>query len=197
MNYYIELTLINNNDLSFTKLWTSIYTQLHLAFVQQKDPNEQIPYGISFPEYKSVEIKGKQLNLLGSKLRIFAESEHVLQKLNLDKSLERLTDYVHLKSIKPVGNVVQYLTVSRCRPQASAVNLARRYAKRHHISIEDALKRLEGFEQIFEDSPYLHLKSFSGNRDFSMCIKQTRLGEPSNGLFSTYGLSAKSTVPHW
>lgn len=197
MQNYIEITLIKDSDISPYFVWSKLYTQLHLAFVQQKDTNEQIPYGVSFPEYKSVEIKGKQLKLLGSKLRIFAESEQALQKLNLDRWLERLTDYVHIKSAKPVENVAQYLTVSRCRSQASAENIARRYAKRHHISVEDALNRLEGFKQRLEDFPYIQLKSLSGNRDFSLCIKQTIVVEISIGLFSTYGLSAKSTVPHW
>jgi len=197
MDYYIELTLIKDSEISPYFIWSKLYTQLHLAFVEQKDANEQIPYGVSFPEYKSTQMKDKQIMLLGSKLRVFANSADELQKLDLDKWLERLTDYVHVKSPKQVENVTQYLTVNRYRPQASAENLARRYARRHGVSLEDALKRLEGFKQKLEPFPYIQIKSLSGAREFSLCIKQTKTTQPNIGKFSTYGLSARSTVPHW
>lgn len=197
MNYYLEITLINDKEFGFSRLWTAVYTQLHLAFVEQKDANEQIPYGVSFPEYKSTQMKGKQIMLLGSKLRVFANSADELQKLDLDKWLTRLTDYVHIKSPKRVESVTHYLTVNRYRPQASAENLARRYARRHGASLEDALKRLEGFKQKLEPFPYIQLKSLSGAHEFSLCIKQTTKAQPNIGKFSTYGLSATSTVPHW
>ena len=197
MHYYIELTLIKDSEISPYFIWSKLYTQLHLAFVEQKDANEQIPYGVTFPEYKSAEIKGKRIILLGSKLRVFANSVNELQKLDLDKWLARLTDYVHIKSAKQVENVTQYLTVNRYRPQASAENLARRYARRHGISVEGALKRLDGFKQKLEPLPYIQLKSLSGTREFSLCIKQTVVEQANTGKFSTYGLSATSSVPHW
>ncbi len=197
MNYYLEITLINDKEFGFSRLWSSVFTQLHLAFVEQKDANEQIPYGVSFPEYKTVENKGKRLMLLGSKLRVFANSADELQKLDLNKWLERLTDYVHINSPKQVGNVTQYVTVSRHRPKANAENLARRYARRHHLSYEDAVKRMDGYKQLYEDYPYIQLKSLSGNREFSLCIQQKIVAKPTIGLFSTYGLSGVSTVPNW
>lgn len=197
MDYYIELTLIKDSEISPYFIWSKLYTQLHLAFVEQKDANEQVPYGVSFPEYKSTQMKDKQIMLLGSKLRVFANSADELQKLDLDKWLARLTDYVHVKSPKRVENVTHYLTVNRYRPQASAENLARRYARRHGVSLEDALKRLEGFKQKLEPFPYIQLKSLSGAREFSLCIKQTTKAQPNIGKFSTYGLSTTSTVPHW
>ncbi|MDP3743611.1 MAG: type I-F CRISPR-associated endoribonuclease Cas6/Csy4 [Methylotenera sp.] len=197
MKFYTELTIVNSTNISFSVAWSKLFTQLHLAFVEQKDANEQIPYGVSFPEYKSVEVKGKQIMLLGSKLRVFANSADELEKLNLDKWLERFTDYVHIKSAKQVDHITHFLTVNRYRPQASAENLARRYASRHNVSVEDALKRLEGFKQKLEPYPYIQLKSLSGAREFSLCVKQTTVEQSKAGKFSTYGLSATSTVPHW
>lgn len=197
MQHYIELTLIKDSEISPYFIWSKLYTQLHLAFVEQKDANEQIPYGVSFPEYKTVENKGKPFMLLGSKLRLFANSTDELQKLDLNKWLERLTDYVHVKSPKAVGEVTQHLTVNRYRPKASAENLARRYARRKNISIEEALKRLEGYQPKHAPFPYIQLKSLSGERDFSLCINQHVVEKAVVGKFSTYGLSASSTVPHW
>ena len=197
MQHYIELTLIKDSEISPYFIWSKLYTQLHLAFVEQKDANLQIVYGVSFPEYKQIEAKGKKITLLGSKLRVFANSLQELEQLNLDKWLERLTDYVHIKSPKQVENVTHYLTVNRYRPQANAGNLARRYASRHDVSVDDALKRLEGFNQKLEPYPYIQLKSLSGGSDFSLCINQQAIEKQTNGKFSTYGLSATSTVPHW
>ncbi len=197
MKFYIELTIVSSTEISFSVAWSKLFTQLHLAFVEQKDANEQTPYGVSFPEYKTVESKGKRLMLLGSKLRVFANSADELQKLDLDKWLERLTDYVHVKSPQQVKGVTQYLTVNRYRPKASAENLARRYARRKNISVEEALKRLEGYQPKHDPFPYIQLKSLSGERDFSLCINQQIVEKAVAGKFSTYGLSATSTVPHW
>ena len=197
MKFYIELTIVNSTDITFSTAWSKLFTQLHLAFVEQKDANEQIAYGVSFPEFKTVEAKGKKITLLGSKLRIFANSMQALEQLNLDNWLERLTDYVHIKSAKQVENATQYLMVNRHRPQASLGNLARRYVSRHNVSLDDALMRLEGFNQKIEPYPYIQLKSLSSGNDFSLCINQKLADKEDAGKFSTYGLSATSTVPHW
>lgn len=197
MHYYQELTLIKDSEISPYFIWSKLYTQLHLAFVEKKDANEQISYGVSFPEYKTIEARGKQLMLLGSKLRVFANSLEELQKLNLDKWLERLTDYVHVKSPKKVENVTHYLTVNRYRPKATKEKLARRFALRHSVTCEDALTRLEGYAAKHETFPYIQQKSLSGDRAFSLCIKQQHVEKQNLGKFSTYGLSATSTVPHW
>jgi len=206
MDYYIELTLIKDSEISPYFIWSKLYTQLHLAFVEQKDANEQIPYGVSFPEYKVTEAKGKPLMLLGSKIRIFASSVDELEKLNLAKWLERLTDYVHIKSASPSKAASSYLVVNRYRPKPNIERLARRQARRKNISIEQAIeyltqvdkeKNLHGYAQAWAPYPYIQMKSLSGDGEFSLCIKQTVVEHANIGKFSTYGLSATSTVPHW
>ena len=207
MKFYIELTVINSADISFSIAWSKLYTQIHLAFVEMQDANAQVPVGVSFPEYKVGESKGKALMLLGDKLRIFAQNEATLIKLNLPKWLARLEDYVHIKSIKPVpDNVLNYLLVSRYRPKSNIELVARRIVKRKQITLEQAMeylntvdeaKKLKGYEKRWEPFPYIQMKSLSGKQDFSLCISQTTVDEIKVGVFSTYGLSAQSTVPHW
>lgn len=207
MKFYIELTVINSADISFSTAWSKLYTQLHLALVEIQDANAQVPIGVSFPEYKEGESKGKKLMLLGSKLRIFAKDEATLTKLNLTKWLARLEDYIHLKSIKPVPeNVQNYLVVSRYRPKSNIELIARRIVKRKKITFElaieylntvDEAKKLKGYKQDWEPFPYVQLKSLSGKQDFSLCISQTTVDEMKGGTFSTYGLSSQSTVPYW
>ena len=207
MKFYIELTVINSANISFSTAWSKLYTQLHLALVEMQDTNAQVPIGVSFPEYNVGESKGKKLMLLGSKLRIFAQDEATLFKLNLPKWLARLEDYIHIKSITPVPeNVQNHLVVSRYRPKSNIELVARRIVKRKQITLDlaiaylntvDEAKQLKGYEQKWEPFPYIQLKSLSGKQDFSLCISQTTVDEIKGGVFSTYGLSSQSTVPHW
>ncbi len=203
MNYYIELTLINDKELGFSKLWSVVYTQLHLAFVEMQDTNAQIPIGVSFPEYKVGESKGKAFMLLGSKLRIFAQDEATLTKLNLPKWLARLEDYVHIKSIKPVPeNVQNHLVVSRYRPKANIELVARRIVKRKQITLDlaiaylntvDEAKKLKGYVQKWEPFPYIQLKSLSGKQEFSLCIRQVA-ADVIKGCSASTILSGSTTI---
>lgn len=207
MRQYIELTIIPNAEIGQYFIWSKLYTQLHLALVEMQDANAQVPIGVSFPEHKVGESKGKAFMLLGSKLRIFAQDEATLTQLNLPKWLSRLEDYVHIKSIKPVPeNVQNHLVVSRYRPKANIELVARRIVKRKQITLElaiaylntvDEAKQLKGYVQDWEPFPYIQMKSLSGKQDFSLCISQTTVDEIKGGVFSTYGLSSQSTVPHW
>ena len=207
MKFYIELTVIDSTDISFSTAWSKLYTQLHLALVEMQDANAQVPIGVSFSEYKVGESKGKSFMLIGCKLRIFAKDEATLTKLNLPQWLARLEDYVHIKSIKPVPeNVQNHLVVKRYRPGANIDLVARRIVKRKQITSKQAMeylntidkaKDLKGYEQNWEPFPYIQLKSLSGKQNFSLCISQITVNESKGGMFSTYGLSNQSTVPHW
>src|SRR5699024_6412398 len=98
-------------------IWSKLYTQLHLALVEQQNPDKKVNFGVSFPEYlyqeKNNDKEGsKEFASLGTKLRVFGPSQQELEQLNLSKWLERLTDYVHIKSIQPVPDEVDsYLLV--------------------------------------------------------------------------------------
>lgn len=217
MKYYIEITLLPGQEIPLYFLWSKFYMQLHLAFVEQKDSNEQVEYGVSFPEYlNKTKAEGKPARGLGSKVRIFADTPEKLDKLNLKKWLARLEDYIHMKSVKPVENIAQYLVVARQREEPNPERWARRHAKRHNISFDNALEKvnqknlnssnfdLEDHSKRFKkdeveklQSPYIEIKSLSGDHTFKLAIQQTYTNQVVQGKFSTYGLSSGSTVPHW
>lgn len=207
MKFYIELTLTNSPNISFSNAWSKLYIQIHLALVEMQDTNAQVPIGVSFPEYNVGMCKGKKLMLLGSKLRIFAQDETTLNKLNLPEWLASLEDYIHIKRIEPVPeNVQKHLVVSRYRPKSNIELAARRIVKRKQITIEQAMaylntvdktKELKDYEQKWNPFPYVQLKSLSGKQNFSLFIKQTVADEIRGSVFSTYGLNSVSTVPHW
>lgn len=204
MNHYIELTLIPNAEVSPYFIWSKLYTQLHLALVEIKDANDQVPVGVSFPGYRLSTKGGKTPGVLGTKLRLFAPTEQHFQQLDLPRWLARLADYVHTTSIRPVPTeaVTGYITVSRSRARPSKENLARRYAKRKGISLDEALTRLESYDQHANDKglPYIRMQSLSNRQSneyhpFNLLIQQQPAAQENSGLFSCYGLSTTSTVP--
>lgn len=72
MLYYLEITLLEQEEIPLHLIWSKVYTQLHIAFVEQADEEGKISYGVSFPKYRL--IQQKKLGYLGDKIRIFADS---------------------------------------------------------------------------------------------------------------------------
>ena len=196
MKYYIELTLIPNDETGLPFLWSKLFTQLHLALVEIQDADAKVPLGVGFVNYRAETHNGQTFGTLGSRLRLFAPNEATFQQLNLDKWLARLTDYIHIKSIKPIPEQVGFVTVnrSRAKPPSQKENAA--YAKRRNISEAEALAHYENSNQL-KNLPFIKLKSLTNANDFSLTIEQKPATAPQPGTFSTYGLSATSTVPHW
>lgn len=221
MRFYQEITLIKTPEISPYFIWGKLYMQLHLALVEQQNPDKTVNIGVSFPEYKYTEKEGGSSASLGTKLRVFAESEAELQRLNLNKWLERLRDYVHIKSIQPIPeNLNSYLLVKRYRADTNLERLTRRFMQREstrtgrEISFEEAKviqnqrfsktnnvtvqqAELHYVQPKVKDLPFIKLKSLSTEEEYSLIISQIGVEKHCVGTFSTYGLSTESTVPHW
>ena len=199
MKYYIELTLMDNPDFNLYTLWSKLYTQLHLAFVEQKDSQEKIAYGVSFPRYRLNQDKG--IGFLGDKLRIFANAAQELEQLNLREWLERkqLNDYVHITSPRevPQGKITAYAIYSRVVPKDSVEKRILHQAQRRNISITEASTHFKDHVYTPLIEPFISLKSLSGQHIFKLHIKKTLTDEASMGKFGTYGLSKTVTVPEF
>lgn len=220
MNYYQELTILPDPDISPYFIWPKLFAQIHLALVEHAKATygEDATHGdigISFPDYVfEKEIKGKSVTSLGRKLRVFAKSREGLEKLNVNQWLEKLSDYIHIKSIKDVPAEHGFATFSRARQVKNLDRVARRcaerkktsfeeakagiiydYAEKHSISQEEATKAYEN--PTLKAYPYINMQSLAGKQRFSLEIKQTEVAQSCPGQFNTYGLSATSTVPHW
>jgi CRISPR-associated endonuclease Csy4 len=213
MKYYVEITLLPNSDLNLFSLWSKAFQQLHLGLVEMQDDQGHVSIGISFPEY----ITGEKYNVLGSKLRLVANEESTLTQFNVTKWLSCLSDYVHCTSIRSVPEKLSgYAVYQREQPKTSKERLARRYAKRHNLDYETALTgtidltdkstsnadykmqfRYCDMPQRSVSTPFIRLKSLSSDKAFCLWIKKTVVAEPSVTVFSTYGLSAASTVPEF
>lgn len=190
MNYYIELTLLPDSETSLYFLWEKVYQQLHLAFATIKNDQLNSPIGVAFPRYDLEKYQ------LGEKLRLFAETDNLLERLNAKQWLANLSDYVHLTSIKPVPNKIKkYGSFYRVYAK-SYVNRAKRRAKLANISIEQALHFFaDRDDQWRTHTPYLHLKSHTNGERFRLFIGYLEQPKSNQAVFSCYGLSRNSTVP--
>lgn len=196
MNYYLELTIIGNPELTPYQIWSKLYTQLHLAFVEQKDAQDKTVYGVSFPQYRT--LADKKIAYLGYKLRVFAPTEQALSALNLDKWLERLVDYIHISSIRSVPNDIKgYANYYRATPKMILDERITHQAKRHGVPYHKAAERFEGYKEQSLVYPHIQLTSQTNHQSYPLYIGKQTAEILTDGRFGTYGLSRASSVPEF
>jgi CRISPR-associated endonuclease Csy4 len=211
MRAYCEITVLPNPEVNVHFLWSKVFQQLHLALVEIQNDQKQVPVGVAFPEYKV----GNKYGVLGGKCRLFAADQATLERLNITQWLARLADYVHVTSIRPVPDkVAGYACYQRAQPKTNPLRLARRYASRHGMDVETAFNatiqpkpaadgaQLPAFRYCDLPAqsvrlPFIRLNSLSSERSFCLWINKVEGQSANAGVFSTYGLSATSTVPEF
>jgi CRISPR-associated endonuclease Csy4 len=188
LDYYCEITLLPGGDISLYFLWEKIFPSVHLALVGMQ--NEQGRLGCSFPEYDAKTFQ------LGNKLRIFAETETGLERLELRKVMRNFSDYLHITRVRHVPeNVDEFACFFRIQTKSNTERLARRKAKREAISYEEALHLLENRQNRESKAPFIWMKSLSSGKRYRLMIGRCE-GKPTGILqFSSYGLSRISSVP--
>jgi CRISPR-associated endonuclease Csy4 len=188
MNHYQEITLIPDAETNLGFLWEKVYQQTHLALVENKNITGGSDVGVSFPQY------GDKNFPAGTKLRLFAKTVTQLQQLNIQKWLNRLTDYTHITSIKDVPTSgTQFAIFRRRQFMTNPYRLAKRRAKRKGESIEQALEHYSNFNDKETKLPYINMVSLSSedkNR-FRLFIEREIVENSSEAVFSCYGLSSR------
>jgi len=196
MRYFCEIQLLESEEIPLYFLWSKVFQQVHLALVKIKDNNNTVSIGISFPDY----IMDGENSLLGKRLRLFAKDPDNLVRLRIEDRLLRMRDYIQIKNIQEVPQLKTYAHFYRQQfKSTNPERLARRFAKRHNISFEEALehyKKLDAEAVVKSNKlPYIHLQSAStGQRHRLFIVKKTADVEVA-GRFNTYGLSKMATIP--
>ena len=195
MRYYIELTLLPNPEVDLYFLWSIILQAVDFGLVERQDEQKQSAIGVTFPEYK----QEARFATLGSKLRLFAPSQAKLEALDVRKWLDKLTDYVHITSIRSVPEkVTDYVVYQRIQPKTGKDRLVKRYLKRHpEVTQEQAIAHYEAFADEQLTLPFIQLQSLSSGHPFRVWIGQKTVAEACEGKFSCYGLSAHTTLPNF
>lgn len=189
---YVEITLLDTADVPLSFLWKKVFMKLHLRFVELKDGDGMVPYGVSFPGY-SLEPLG-----LGSTLRVFAVDEGGLDVLDLRKTFSDYTDYVHVTGLRNVPDGCSYSIYRRMQPNGNLPKIARRKAIREGIDYSEAFAKLNApsaNKSSYKLVPYIYMKSLSTYQDFCLFVKKEPAQASENFIFTTYGLSSDCSVP--
>lgn len=197
MKHYIDITLLPSDDIGVHFLWSKIMMQVHLALVEIQDSNKQVPVAVSFPEYRST--TDKRAAFIGNKLRLLSADKADLQRLDIQKWLNRLADYVHIKNITDVpATVATFENFNRRQKSGSPGKHIRRRMKRHDETLEQATAFFKGYSMAKEDKalPFIRMKSLHSDNEFCMSIIRKEVEASSQRvMFNTYGLSGKGVLP--
>ncbi|OOE69841.1 type I-F CRISPR-associated endoribonuclease Cas6/Csy4 [Salinivibrio sp. IB282] len=205
MQYYIDITLLPDTDISADFLWHKVFQQVHIALAENKIGPNQSAIAVGFPDYRQGDFP------LGHRLRFFAQTKEEFEQLNIQRWLSRLTDYVHIKAVKPVPDGVQdYAYFKRWNyksPQRLYKNLDRRaaaIASKNGYDEAEVKRRL--LENIKTDDkrwllPFIQVTSLSSQKragrpnteEFALYIERETTKQPPNKdqPFTCYGLSRR------
>ena len=190
MKYYREISLLPNADISLYFIWQKLFQQIHLALAENKSEDNATSIGVAFPGYDAVKFA------LGTKLRLFAENEQLLTQMHCAKWLTRLSDYVHVSSIKPVPEkVTGHACFKHIKLKGNKEKLARRRAKRKGESLYQALAHFADYKERSSKLPYINMTSLTNGQRFRLFIEKETKEQLQAGYFSCYGLSNSTTVP--
>jgi len=191
MKHYIEITLLPDAEVGLGFIWQKVYQQIHLALVEVKDTDEKVNIGVSFPKYTNHAFP------LGDTLRLFAKTPDELMALGLNKWLERLLDYVLIADIQEVPkNIETHVCFSRKQPKMDFMTRVEKQAKRHGVSIEEALNHFKNYDKESVLSlPFVNIYSQTWKQPFPLFIEKRDTSLCVSEKFDTYGLSKEATVP--
>ena len=198
LTYYQEITIILDPEITPYFIWSKLFTQLHIGLADIKNNHDIDSIGVSFPDYHYD--KNGKLSKLGLKLRVFAPSQNDLETLNLDKWLERLTDYVHVKGIKevPINNIKGYVSVHRYRFKPIEIQ-AQTLADKLKVSYEEAMTAVAKRKSEMP-LPFIQMRSQSNGNNYLLKVLQQPCSEANTGSFNIYGMNGMRntiTVPRW
>ncbi len=194
MEFYQEIKLLPTMEFSVNILWSKIYEQLHIKLAELQNNEKDGDVGIAFPEYCNSEEKTG----LGHSMRIFAPTREYLENLDVANTLRRYRDYFAANPIHKINakKIRGYAVYSRFRFENSRSQKAKRYAKRHNISYQEALA-LFPLDRCGKEPPYIQFKSLSNGNKFRLYVVKKLVDSPRDGGFSAYGLSDTATVPEF
>ena len=213
MNYYQDLTLIDNTEISLGFIWQKVFQQIHIALVEngyeyarrESDGSEitlrASKVAVSFPCY------GDKTYPLGNKLRLLAQEKVFLERLDIEKWLIKLQDYVQVHSPEAVPSLVSYVGFRQNRVKGekrleqSLQKKAKHLSDKFDLDFDGTLRELKKKHAFNEEKlPYIQVESQSsatGNRKprFKLFIEMAEMAESKQGRFDCYGLSKTATIP--
>ncbi|SHF79976.1 CRISPR-associated endonuclease Csy4 [Modicisalibacter ilicicola DSM 19980] len=187
MDHYIDIRLRPDPEFSRVMLLRALYNKLHRALFDL-DAHD---IGVSFPEYRL----GVQARTLGELLRLHGNRQRLEQLMESDW-LTGMRDHVTLSNVQAVPEGAAHVEVKRRQFNTGSESRAKRYAKRHGVSLEEARRLYATPASRRIELPFVKINSRSSQQRFCLFIDHGKpQKEPVQGAFNHYGLSHDATVP--
>ncbi|MCD1651618.1 type I-F CRISPR-associated endoribonuclease Cas6/Csy4 [Halomonas meridiana] len=187
MDHYIDIRLRPDPDFPEAMLMGALYNKLHRALFDLQATD----LGVSFPVHKH----GVRARTLGSHLRLHGTHERLKQLMGMDW-LTGMRDHTQVSAVLEVPAGAQHINVARKQFNTGSESRAKRYAKRHSISEEEARSIYAKVAARRIELPFVQINSRSTQQRFSLFIEHGKpAASSSEGSFSHYGLSPSATVP--
>lgn len=182
MDHYLDIRVLPDPEFVETVLMNALFSKLHRGLVAVGEGR----IGISFP---------KAQKQLGDVVRLHGPAA-ALETMMANGWMKGLRDYTQISNIQAVPEVCQHRRVKRVQAKSSSERLRRRSIKNGKVSAEEAAERIPLSSEKRLNLPFLELKSQSTGQAFKLFVQQSEPhDEPSEGRFSSYGLSSTATVP--
>lgn len=194
MNYFQDVRIIDVDGISPYHIWKGVFNEIHKVIGRYKR-NAGGDIGVAFPEYK---YSNKGLKHLGRVIRLFSKDKKQLMDADLKNKLATYKDYAETGLVLNVPDKTEgfyrFYTPTKSR---SIEQKARRYAKRHNITVDESVLRFQekGFENKIYDFPYILCRSSSNNEKFLMFVVMEKVDVLHDKGFNSYGLSKMSSLP--
>jgi CRISPR-associated endonuclease Csy4 len=184
MDHFLDLELRPDPEYPATVLMNALFGRLHRALALRA----QGDIGVSFPKHDQAPPLGDVLRLHGT--------HAALEELMATGWLEPLRAHVFDPLIRPAPRNCGHRVVQRVQAKSSAQRLRRRHAARHALSDEEAAQAVPDGAEERLDLPFLQISSTTTGQRFRLFVRHGEiLAERRPGRFSSYGLSARATVP--
>ena len=188
--HFVDIGLRGDEETPLHAVRDAVFGRLHRAFAL---PN--VGVGISFPRLAT---PGPYLAgaLLGDLLRLHGREDALASVLATDWSTN-LVDYVSVSPIRPAPADSDQVRLVRVQAKSNTARLVRRAMKRHGLTEDRAREKYREHAPDRVNLPYLVVRSASTRQSFRLYLRQEPADTPTEGAFSTYGLSARGgpTVP--
>jgi len=182
MKHYQDIVILPNPEIAASVLMATLFIQLHFKLAQVGVGR----IGISFPEVGVT---------LGSRLRLHGTRDD-LTRLEATGWHSKVRDYIYCHDVRQVPEDCRYRTVRRVQYKSSAERLRRRSVKKGWLTQEQAEQEISVRSEKRGTLPFLPVKSHSNGHTWLFFIEHGPLkAMPTEGSFSSYGLSAEATIP--
>ena len=185
LTHYTELTAIPQAEMLQSEVMGFLVENIHKII-----PKYEGRIALSFPAY----IPNRSL---GAIIRIFGEEGEIVEIFN---KLQKLADYALIQEPTKIPEFRKFASFSRYRPKNptnSALNRLEKRAKKRGINATEIESYKRQWLAKYHSSfmPFVYLKSSSTGQKMPLYIKMQEKPKAEEGMFNSYGLSQRATVP--